>query len=131
MPPKLDELMSMAAYAHVVEAKSFTAAASRLGLSKSVVSSRVSELEARLGVRLLHRTTRRLSLTTEGSRLYERCARILRAVEEAGEVVADVGTLPLGVLRVTAPVGFGLLHLAELLPAFAERYPGVRLDLSL
>ena len=131
MDPKLDELMSMAAYAHVVEAKSFTAAAAKLGLSKSVVSSRLSELEARLGVRLLHRTTRRLSLTTEGARLYERCARILRAAEEAVEVIADVGTLPQGLLRVTAPIGFGLLQLAELLPSFSERYPDVRLDVSL
>jgi DNA-binding transcriptional LysR family regulator len=131
MSPKLDDLLSMAAYAHVVEAKSFTAAAAKLGLSKSVVSSRLSELEARLGVRLLHRTTRRLSLTTEGARLYEQCARILRAAEEAVEVIADVGTLPHGLLRVTAPIGFGLLTLAELLPAFSEQYPEVRLEVSL
>jgi DNA-binding transcriptional LysR family regulator len=115
----------------VVEAKSFTLAAAKLGVSKSVVSSRLSALEGRLGVRLLHRTTRRLSLTTEGARLYERCARILRAAEEAVEVIADVGTLPQGQLRVTAPIGFGLLQLAELLPAFSERYPDVRLDISL
>jgi DNA-binding transcriptional LysR family regulator len=131
MSSKLDDLLAMAAYAHVVEAKSFTAAAAKLGLSKSVVSSRLSELEARLGVRLLHRTTRKLSLTTEGARLYERCARILRSAEEAVEVIADVGTLPQGLLRVTAPIGFGLLQLAELLPAFSERYPDVRLDVSL
>lgn len=131
MSPKLDDLLAMAAYAHVVEAKSFTAAAAKLGLSKSVVSSRLSELEARLGVRLLHRTTRKLSLTTEGARLYERCARILRSAEEAVEVIADVGTLPQGLLRVTAPIGFGLLQLAELLPPFSERYPDVRLDVSL
>jgi DNA-binding transcriptional LysR family regulator len=127
----LDDLSSLAAYAHVVEAKSFTAAAARLRLSKSVVSSRLSDLEARLGVRLLHRTTRRLSLTTEGALLYERCSRILRAAEEAAEVIADVGTHPQGLLRITAPIGFGLLQLAELLPDFSQRYPDVRLDISL
>ncbi len=131
MDPKLDELVSMAAFAHVVESRSFTAAAAKLGLSKSVVSTRLTQLEARLGVRLLQRTTRRLSMTTEGARLYERCARILRASEEAVEVVAQVGTLPHGLLRVTAPLGFGLLQLVHLLPAFAERYPRVRVDLSL
>jgi DNA-binding transcriptional LysR family regulator len=131
LSPSLDDLLSMAAYAHVVEAKSFTAAAAKLHLSKSVVSSRLSDLEARLGVRLLHRTTRRLSLTTEGALLYERCSRILRAAEEAVQVIADVGTLPQGLLRITAPIGFGLLQLAEILPAFSERYPDVRLDVSL
>ncbi len=131
MDPKLDELVSMAAFAHVVEARSFTAAAAKLGLSKSVVSTRLSQLEARLGVRLLQRTTRRLSMTTEGARLYERCARILRASEEAVEVVAQVGTVPHGLLRVTAPLGFGLLRLVQLLPTFAERFPRVRVDLSL
>jgi DNA-binding transcriptional LysR family regulator len=131
MDPKLDELLSMAAFAHVVEARSFTAAAAKLGLSKSVVSTKLSQLEARLGVRLLQRTTRRLSMTTEGARLYERCARILRASEEAIEVVAQVGTLPHGLLRVTAPVGFGQLQLVHLLPAFAERYPRIRVDLAL
>src|SRR5436309_536669 len=73
----LDDLVAMAMFARVVEARTFTAAAQKLGLSKSVISERVSQLEERLGVRLLHRTTRRLSLTAEGQRLYEQCARLI------------------------------------------------------
>jgi len=131
MEPTLEDLRSLAVYARVVEAKSFTAAAARLGLSKSAVSARLAQLEGRLGVRLLRRTTRRMSLTAEGARLYERCAHLLRAAQEAVEVVADVGRRPHGLLRVTAPVGLGLFRLARELPSFAERYPEVRLDLSL
>src|SRR5690349_3050915 len=118
MPASLDELVAMAVFARVVEAKSFTAAAQKLALSKSVVSARVSELEARLGVRLLHRTTRRLSLTAEGSRLYEQCARLLGNADDAIEVAGEVGTHVEGVLRVSVPVGFGMQALAQILPDF-------------
>jgi DNA-binding transcriptional LysR family regulator len=127
----MDEMVAMALFARVVEAKTFTAAASRLGMATSVISARVSDLESRLGVRLLHRSTRSLSLTAEGARLYERCSRMLDAADAAAEVVGDVALKPEGLLRVTVPVGFGLHTLARLIPEFHQRYPAIRLDLSL
>jgi DNA-binding transcriptional LysR family regulator len=131
MAASLDELVSMAVFARVVEAKTFTAAADKLGVSTSVISAKVSELEARLGVRLLHRTTRRLSLTAEGERLYERCSRLLEAADQAIDVVGDVGVRPEGLVRVTAPVGFGLHTLSAMIPDFLRRYPAMKMDVSL
>lgn len=127
----LDDLLSMTVFARVVERKSFTAAARVLGLSKSVVSARIAALEGRLGVRLLHRSTRRLALTEDGLRLYESCERILTAADEAASAMHGVSRVPEGLLRVSAPVSFGILKIAPLLGEFAERCPKVRLDLSL
>src|SRR5690554_5315050 len=94
-----EDIVAMATFAHVVEAKSFTDAARALGISKSVVSARVSRLEERLGVCLLHRTTRRLALTADGVRLYERCARVVAAADEAAQSIDDASEPPRGVLR--------------------------------
>ncbi|WP_437797067.1 LysR family transcriptional regulator [Sorangium sp. So ce693] len=127
----LDDLLSMAIFARVVERKSFTGAASVLGLSKSVVSARLAALEERLGVRLLHRSTRRLALTEEGLRLYESCERILTAADEAASAMHGVSRVPEGLLRVSAPISFGILKIAPLLGDFAARFPKVRLELSL
>src|SRR5687768_14119111 len=101
-----DEILSMVYFARVVEARSFTAAATKLGVSKSVVSARVAQLEEQLGVRLLHRTTRKLSLTTEGAALFERCVRLLAAADDAAAAVAGTSRAPRGVLRLNAPVVF-------------------------
>ncbi len=105
----------MAAYVRVVEAHGFTAAAERLGWSKSVISRRIAELEERLGVRLLNRSTRRLSLTEAGRAYYERCVRILADIEESEAAVASLHAEPRGRLRVSAPMTFGMLHLAPAL----------------
>lgn len=121
----------MAAFVRVVEAKTFTAAAERLGWSKSVVSRRLSDLEERLGVRLLNRSTRRLSLTEAGQAYYERCTRILADVEETEEAVASLQTEPRGQLRVNAPMTFGIRHLAPAITAFMEAHPRVDVDLVL
>ena len=124
------DLTDMLIFARVVEAKSFTAAAGRLGLSKSVVSARVLELEERLGARLLHRTTRRLALTDDGVRFYERCARVAGEADQAvGDAEGERGAVR-GLLRVTAPEGFSERHLVEPLAAFAARWPDVRIELS-
>lgn len=131
MTAPLDEVVSMTVFARVVEARSFTGAAASLGLSKSVVSSRVSALEEKLGVRLLHRTTRRLSLTDEGARLYEKCARLVAAADEAHGVLASASAEPEGTVRVTAPVGIGLLSLPSVLRDLAEKYPRLVVELSL
>jgi DNA-binding transcriptional LysR family regulator len=130
MSASLDDLMSMAVFARVVREQSFTAAAPHLGLSKSVVSERVSALEHRLGTRLLHRTTRKLSLTPEGERLYVYVQRVLEAADEAADATSALGTRVAGRLRVTAPVGFGLVQLAGWLADFARAYPDIALELS-
>lgn len=127
----MDRLDDMIAFIRVVESRSFTAAAERLGLSKSVVSRRLTELENRLGTRLLNRTTRSLSLTPAGQTFFERARAILDDVEEAEQAVAELGRDPRGLLRVNAPMSFGILHLAPAVAEFMARYPNVELDLEL
>ncbi|MBP2299318.1 LysR family transcriptional regulator [Azospirillum picis] len=127
----MDRLDDMLAFIKVVDTKSFTAAADRLNLSKSVVSRRIGELENRLGARLLNRTTRKLSLTEVGQAYYERCTRILADLEEAEQAVADLHAAPRGRLRLNAPVSFGILHLAPAVAEFLERYPAIEIDMDL
>jgi DNA-binding transcriptional LysR family regulator len=127
----VDRLDDMIAFIRVVESRSFTAAAERLGLSKSVVSRRLTELENRLGTRLLNRTTRSLSLTPAGQTFFERARAILADVEEAEQAVAELGRDPRGLLRVNAPMSFGILHLAPAVADFMARFPNVELDLDL
>jgi DNA-binding transcriptional LysR family regulator len=126
-----DDILAMVFFARVVEARSFTAAAAKLGVSKSAVSARVARLEEQLRVRLLHRTTRRLSLTQEGLALYERCARIVAAADDAAAAVAATGDTPRGLLRINAPVVFAQEYLAGPIAAYLERHPAVRIELSL
>lgn len=124
-------MQHMSVFARVVSAGSFSAAARDLGVSTAVVSRRVAALEARLGIRLLHRTTRRLALTDEGATFHESVLRILREVEEA-EAAASAGSAqPRGVLKVAMPASFGHRHIAPLIPVFAQRYPEVELALHL
>ncbi|PTL79557.1 LysR family transcriptional regulator [Vitiosangium sp. GDMCC 1.1324] len=130
MAASLDDLTAMTVFARVVEANSFSGAAARLGISKSAVSTRITALERRLGVRLLQRTTRRLSVTHEGARLYERCAHLLSVADEAADLLGNVGSIPEGTVRVSAPVGLALHPLASLLEKFSERYPRVQVELS-
>jgi DNA-binding transcriptional LysR family regulator len=126
-----DEILSMVCFARVVEAGSFTGAAEKLDLSKSVVSARVAQLEDRVGARLLNRTTRKLSLTAEGMAFYERCARLMNAADEATADVEGPGEAPRGVLRVLAPAAFAQEYLAPALALYLERHPQVRLELTL
>lgn len=119
------------AFVAVVELKSFTAAAARLGLPKSAVSRRVSELEEELGVRLLQRTTRTLNLTEVGAGYYERLRRVLEAFSEANDSARAMQGDPRGVVRVTAPADFGARVLPALLARFLAQYPGVRIELGL
>jgi DNA-binding transcriptional LysR family regulator len=127
----MDRFQEMRAFVAVVNAGSFVRAADALGLSKTAVSRLVGELESRLGTRLLHRTTRKLSLTPEGEVFHERCKQLLDGVEEAeAELTAHAGEA-VGQLRINVPVSFGLLHLAPLWPAFMELHPKVVLDVTL
>lgn len=131
MPATPDDVLSLLVFARVVEAKSFTAGAARLGLSKSVASARIAQLEARLGTRLLLRTTRRLSPTADGLALYEQAARMARAADDAALLAAGTTSEPRGVLRVNAPTTFGEMYLAEPIARYLEAHPRVRVELSL
>jgi DNA-binding transcriptional LysR family regulator len=127
----MDRFQEMKVFAAVVEAGSFTAATRVLGMSKAAVSRYVGELEERLGLRLLHRTTRKLSPTTEGEIFYARCRELLDNLDEAeAEVTSRTGEAT-GLLKVNVPVTFGLMHLAPLWPAFLARHPKLAIDITL
>ena len=124
------KLVGMGIFARVAEAKSFSGAARRLGISKSLVSKEVSKLEKTLGARLLNRTTRQFSLTEFGAAFYEHCARVVQEAEEAELLVDRLHASPRGVLKCTAPVAFATFHIARALPEFLAQYPEVRVDLT-
>lgn len=126
-----DDVAGMVVFASVAEHGSFTAAAAALGLAKSVVSAKVARLEQRLGVRLLHRTSRRVGLTPAGTEVYPSCARVARAAAEARMVAAGEADAPHGRLRINGPVSFGQRWLAAPLARFAERYPAVHIEMIL
>ncbi len=128
---RVNRLDDVAVFVRVVEAASFTAAAEALALSQSAVSKAVSRLEDELGVRLLTRSTRRLTLTESGAVLYERAARALGELDEACLAVTALQQEPRGRLRVSAPMSFAILRLTGLVAEFLERYPGVTVDLRL
>ena len=126
-----DSLSEMATFVKVVGAGSLSGAARDLGLSPAMVSRTLASLEARLGARLLHRTTRRLHLTDEGAAYHEACIRILGEIDEADAAASAGRGVPQGTLRVALPASFGHRQIAPLVPHFAERYPRVRLALHL
>lgn len=125
------DLNEMAIFAHVVDAGSFTGAARNPGLPKSTVSRKITQLEERLGVRLIQRTTRSLRLTDTGNAYYNHCARILSEIEEANIAVTQMQSTPTGTLRITAPVLFGSTVLSSLVAEFMELHPQVNIDLVL
>ena len=123
-------LNGMRVFAQVVEAKSFSAAAGKLGMSKSLASRHVSALERSLAVKLLNRSTRKLSLTDAGAMFYEHCARIVQEAELAGERLSRTQSEPAGVVRVTAAQAFAVRHVLPALPEFQRKYPKIRVKLS-
>jgi DNA-binding transcriptional LysR family regulator len=127
----MDPLDGIAAFARVVDSGSFSAAARRLKISKSAVSAHVQRLEERLGVRLLNRTTRRLSVTEAGAAYYRHCTRILAEAEAAEQAASALQREPRGTLRISAPDTFGWMHVAPAVPAFLRRYPDLGVDISL
>ncbi|AJP56080.1 LysR family transcriptional regulator [Pandoraea vervacti] len=127
----MDLLDDMRIFVTAVDAMSFTGAAAKLGLSKQFVSRRISSLEQSLGVRLLLRTTRRLSVTDLGRVYYERARRILEDVEAANLAVSSQGERPRGNLRVSAPMSFGTMFLSAVIPSFLTTYPDVSIELEL
>ncbi|WP_137920222.1 LysR family transcriptional regulator [Hydrogenophaga sp. 2FB] len=127
----MDRFEAMRVFVAVVDAGSFVAAADALPMSKAAVSRHVAELESHLGVRLLNRTTRRLSLTPEGEVFHVRCKDVLSTVEDAEAEITSRSGEAAGLLRVNAPVTFGMLHLAPLWMEFMASHPRLTLDVTL
>lgn len=127
----MDTLIGMRTFATVVKTGSFTAAADRLGISKALASKYLNQLERQLGVRLLNRTTRHLSLTEVGQVYYDRCQPLLEAVDELEAAVQACNQSPQGRLAITVPQTFGEICLAQTVAEFLERYPDVSVDLHL
>lgn len=127
----LAQIEDIAVFVTVVEQGSFSAAGRRLGVAKSAISKRVDRLERSLGVRLLNRSTRSLSMTEAGRAMHGRALQSLALLDEARRQVAKLSEAPRGVLRVTAPFAFGRLCLAPLLADFLAAYPEIRVELGL
>lgn len=127
----MDRFEEMHTFVRVVETGSLSAAADRLDIAKSAVSRRLAELEARLGVQLLNRTTRRINLTESGRRFYRRCQQILADLEETEQQVSSEHAQLRGTIRIAAPLSFGIQHLAPVLNDFLKEHTEVGLDLDL
>jgi len=125
-----DRLNSMCVFAQVVEAKSFSAAAEKLHISKSLASRHVSALEKALDVKLLNRSTRKLSLTEAGAQFYQHCARIVQEAELAEQALTRIQTEPAGLVKITATPAFAVRHVLPKLNAFYQKYPKIRVQVS-
>ncbi len=128
---RLPDFEAWAMFACVVEHRSFSAAAASIGVSKATVSKAVARLEISLGTTLFHRTSRRLTLTDAGTALAERAARILAEAQAAEEQARDAAVAPTGLVRLAAPMSFGLAHVAPAIADFLATHPGVEIDLIL
>jgi DNA-binding transcriptional LysR family regulator len=127
----VDRLTSMAVFVKSADLGSFAAAAEAMGISPQMVAKHVVFLEDRLGTALIHRTTRRQSLTDVGRAYYDRCKHLLLEVDAAESVAQDMRTKPKGVLRVNAPLTFGAFSLAPFVTRYLGRYPDMQIDLTL
>lgn len=129
--PDLGNVMAMMSFAAVVSSGGFSNAAKLLGYSKAAVSRQIAKLEQSMGVRLLDRTTRSVTLTPAGREMYARCARIVEEVNEANQIITGMISKPRGELKVNAPVVSSLFDLTAIIPRFLRAYPDVRLFLNL
>lgn len=127
----MELLNDMALFVDVVKAKGFRSAADALGIPNSTLSRRISALEKAIGLRLLHRTTRKIELTEAGQVYYERCKRIVDEARLAHEQLGEMLAQPSGVLRASLPVDFAVTYLAPLIAEFAALYPGIAFDFDL
>jgi DNA-binding transcriptional LysR family regulator len=127
----MDRFQVVESFVRVAHVGSFTKAAMQLGLSRAMMSRRILDLEARLGVRLLNRSTRKVTLTEEGSVYLARCERVLNELETAEREVARGSKVPLGTVKILAPKSFGVVHLSDAVIAFCGAHPQIRVSLSL
>lgn len=127
----MELLNDMALFVEVVKAKGFRHAADAVGLPNSTVSRRISSLEKAIGLRLLHRTTRKIELTQAGQIYFERCKRIVDEAKLAHEQLGEMLAQPTGTLRASLPVDFANIYLAPIIVEFAQKYPGIRFDFDL
>ncbi|MEJ6708542.1 MAG: LysR family transcriptional regulator [Amylibacter sp.] len=127
----MDRLTEMESFASVVDLGGFTDAARKIGLSKSAISKHVSSLEARLGARLLNRTTRRVSPTEIGLAYYDKARQVLDDAGEADAMVTSMQSTPRGSLRLSATLDFGVNHISKVLGAFLTRYPEINVNMVL
>lgn len=127
----MELLNDMALFVEVVKARGFRRAAEAVGIPNSTVSRRISSLEKAIGLRLLHRTTRKIELTEAGQIYFQRCKRIVDEAKLAHEQLGELLAQPSGVLRASLPVDFANIYLAPLIAEFARRYPGISFDLDL
>jgi DNA-binding transcriptional LysR family regulator len=128
---KMHDLNDTYYFAKLVELGGLSAASSELGVAKSVLSRSLARLEAALGVKLIHRTTRRMSATNVGSRYYQQCRVVLAELDRASRVVEDAREIPRGRLRITCPVNFAQLGLARILATFSAKYPEIEIHIDL
>ncbi len=115
----------------VVKSGSFSKAADNLGISKSAVSKRISGLESQLGVKLLHRSTRKLSLTEAGKNYFEHASQALHFAQKAENAATKLQQAPKGILRISSPMSFGHLHIAPLIPRFLKQYPQIEIQMDM
>lgn len=127
----MDRITSMRVFVRAATDGSLSAAARHLDMSPAMAAKHVNALEARLGVKLFHRTTRRLSLTGAGSNYLEACQRILPEIDEAEAAAASQRVKASGLLRMNVPLSFGARFVAPLIPEFAQRHPEVKVELGL
>lgn len=128
---RLPDFEAWAIFACVVEHRSFSGAASAIGVSKATVSKAIARLEAQLGTALFHRTSRRLTLTDSGTALAERAGRILAEAQAAEEAAIDSAKAPSGLVRIAAPITFGIRFVADAIAELIAEHPGIQIDLRL
>jgi len=127
----MQDISAIPVFTAVIEQGSFSKAAEKLNITKSAVSKRISGLEAQLGVKLLHRTTRKLSLTEAGERYFRYAIQALHAAQEAENAATELQNVPQGTLRISVPMSFGRLHLAPIIPTFLKQYPQIEIHMDM
>ncbi|MBU6473705.1 MAG: LysR family transcriptional regulator, partial [Alphaproteobacteria bacterium] len=128
---EIGNAVALMSFAAVVDSGSFSAAAEALGYSKAAVSRQISQLESRIGLKLLDRTTRSIALTPAGREIYNRSVRIIDEVKETNDLLAGIQSTPSGNLRINAPVVASIFRITEVIPEFLGKYPDIKLFINL
>jgi len=127
----MHEINALPIFAAVIEQRSFSKAADKLGITKSAVSKRITGLETQLGVKLLYRTTRKLNLTEAGERYFHFAVQALQAIQQAEDAATELQQIPKGTLRINCPMAFARLHIAKLIPKFLKLYPQITIHMNM